>query len=116
MAGGQEGSGPPSGPPRAERKTAAVDMLRRALEGGVGGSQQEKDAFIEAFMKLQISQEDRLQALERDNRQLRQVGVGGLTLFIDFLFLVLHTQFGIKGRGGVLSLIDLLTYCSRHTP
>ena len=56
----------------------AVEMLRRALSGGVSSSEQED--FIQAFMRLHVSGDERLRALERDNKELKEVST---CLYLD---------------------------------
>ena len=64
-----------NGGPCSGSETGLVDMLKTALNGFVGDSQESKDLFVEEFIKIHNRQEERLEALDSANRKLQQVSL-----------------------------------------
>lgn len=63
-------------------KATSVSMLRRALDGDVAKDMAEREAFIQQFVKLQISQEEKILQLEKTNHQLRIVSYKVFVLLV----------------------------------
>ena len=50
-----------------------LELIHKALDGKVGSSKEEKDAFLREFSKLRITSQEQLNTAQQEKRRLKQV-------------------------------------------